>query len=169
MRRLFIALEIPEDKKDLLYEVSKALSKSVSGNFVDRDKMHVTIRFLGDPNIPDDRITGAVKEINGGFRREIDVRGVDSFYHGDTPSVMFFNVSTDLSDINSKLSALLGIEEDKRFYPHITICRLKGREGVEDARRKYKDFSLSFLSNGLTLFDSDFKSYRRITGPSAGS
>lgn len=169
MRRLFIALDIPQDGRELLGGISDEISRSINGNFVGRDKMHVTVRFLGNPDASNARIIDAVKKVNEAFRREIDVKGVDAFYSGGRPSILFFGVFTDLSGVDSQISSLLGLEEDRRFHPHITVCRLRGNADVEGIKRRYKNFSVSFISNGLTLFDSNFKSYTRVTGPEGGS
>ena len=165
MKRLFIALEIPEKEKEVLNKVSNEIAKSLHGTFVDKDKMHVTVRFLGDTSIGEERIRDAIETINEGFRREIKIQGLDAFYRDGSPSVLFFRVATDLSDVNLTLSKLLGIKAEKDFHPHVTVCRLKEENNVESIKEKYSDFSLSFTSKGLTLFDSDFKSYRRIIGP----
>lgn len=165
MKRLFIALEMPEKEKEVLNKVSNEIAKSVYGTFVDKDKMHVTVRFLGDTNIEEERIKNAIEAINEGFHREITIQGLDAFYRDGSPTVLFFRVATDLSDVNLALSKLLGIEAEKDFHPHVTVCRLKGKNNVESIKEKYSNFNLSFTSKGLTLFDSDFKSYRRIIGP----
>ncbi|MGC8516642.1 MAG: RNA 2',3'-cyclic phosphodiesterase [Candidatus Acidifodinimicrobium sp.] len=165
MKRLFIALEIPGKERDTLDRVSKEIAKSVHGSFVDKEKMHVTIRFLGDTDISEDRIVNAIESINKGFKREIDISGLDAFYHGGLPSILFFKVATELNDINTAISSQLNIEPDRDFHPHITICRLKGENNVESIKERYSKFRLSFVSNGLALFNSDFRSYKRITGP----
>lgn len=160
MRRLFIAIEIDEIIKKEICDFLKTLSKELPNEKLeDCGKLHITILFLGNTNIEDQRLIDTIKAIK--FNREIEIKGLNAFYNGRFPRVLFLNVITNLEDIHNELCNKLDIR-DERFSPHITISRLKNTKEITNLIQKYSDIKFTFLSNHLSLFNSDMHSYQRI-------
>ena len=142
--------------------IEEQLKTKVNGSFVDRDKLHITFLFLGDTFIPENNIISSIDAAYGG-EKEIDVSGLGVFPSLKRPRVLFARVVTDLYSRYAALCGLLGLQQETSFSPHITLCRLKGKqENVNNIIEDYKDIKISFTSNKLSLFDSDFKNYYRI-------
>ncbi len=160
MRRLFIAIEIEDNTKKQICELLNNIKKRLpEEKIVDCDKLHITILFLGDTNIDIEKIIETIDSVK--FSREIQIKGLDAFYYYNRPKVLFLKVTTNLNDIHDELCNKLKIA-DKRFSPHITISRLKYTKDISELIKTYGSFEFKFISNGLTLFNSDFKNYQKI-------
>ena len=49
MNRYFISVEIPKKtKEDIFSFFYQKLDKKIAGKFVDKEKLHITLLFLGD-------------------------------------------------------------------------------------------------------------------------
>ena len=159
MRRLFIAIEIPDEVKKSIATAVDKIKKDVAGTFVSPEKLHISILFLGSPKQTDDEIIEALKTIE--FDKEVEIGGLGAFPSMKNPRTLFVKVHTDLEDVHKLLTEKIGLPaRDGPFIPHITICRMK-----ETPTGKIDDsiFGMArFRAKKLTLFDSDFKSYRRV-------
>ncbi len=157
MRRLFIAIELPADVASKIDMFARKLSEKLYVRSVPKEKLHITMVFLGDPKTDDSDIISAVKRQKVGRRIELD--GLGAFPSFERPHVLFIGVKTDLSDVYSGL----GFLSDKPFVPHITICRFNGSiEPSLKERLEHTDFKAEFYADGLSLFNSDIKTYTRL-------
>ncbi len=159
MRRLFIAIEIPDEIKKSIATAVDEIKKDVAGTFVSPEKLHISILFLGSPKQTDEEITEALKAIE--FDREVEIGGLGAFPSTKNPRTLFMKVHTDLQDVHKLLMKKIGLPaRDEPFIPHITICRMK-----ETPTKEIDDSifgMMKFRAKKLTLFDSDFKNYRRV-------
>ncbi len=114
---------------------------------VDQDKIHITIKFLGDTE--EDRI----KEISDIVRRvlkehepfELNIKGVGAFPHLDYMKVVWIGVEEcpELQKIAHRIEeelVPLGFSRnDRSFSPHITVARVKGGKNKKELAHLLRD------------------------------
>ncbi|MBM3567142.1 MAG: RNA 2',3'-cyclic phosphodiesterase [Alphaproteobacteria bacterium] len=128
MKRLFVALGLPEDVRRAL----AALGGGVPGaRWVPAENHHVTLRFIGEV---DGGLFRDIQDLLAGVRGarfELTLRGVDHF-GGDQPRQIIARVVSNpaLSQLRNSVEAALGRAglpaEGRKFQPHVTLARLKG-------------------------------------------
>ncbi len=133
--RLFIAVPLPDDARELLCGLQDKLRSEVKrAAWVQRDAMHVTVRFLGETD------EGLVPEIDEVLREglaehppfEAILRGGGAFPNARRPKVFWVGLedghrfSQLAHAANLSLSALGFPAVHKPFRPHATLCRLRG-------------------------------------------
>lgn len=131
MIRLFVALELPEPVRNRLAGLCNGIPDV---RWVDPHNMHLTLRFIGEaeePLLPEiDAVLSAVR--CSGFRLALD--GVDIFGDRRRARILWAGVrpSDDLITLQSKVESALArarlAAESRKFHPHITLARLKGKK-----------------------------------------
>ncbi len=160
MRRLFIAIELkPEISNEIWTSISKIKAK-VNGAFVEKEKLHITLLFLGDPKLSNGDIINAVKSQT--IDRDIEISGLDAFPSWAGPRLLFIDIKTNLSDVYRELCQKLGVKEERSFRPHITICRIKGNMASKMELQTSFYVDERFRVKKLSLFDSDFRNYHQL-------
>lgn len=99
--------------------------------WVDPDLIHLTLKFLGE--VDDDQIVEVckvVEDVTAGFGYfDVEVEKVGSF--GRPPRVIWIGMreSEGLSrlwaDLDGRLAEIGFDADEKRFVPHLTLCRVK--------------------------------------------
>ncbi len=160
MRRLFIAIELPPE---ILNKIAASVTKikpKVNGAFVRKEKLHITLLFIGDPKLSDEDIINVVKEQS--IDRDIEISGLDAFPSWGKPRLLFIDVKTNLSDVYRGLCKKLNVREETSFRPHITLCRIKGDMAAKFEIQTRFDVDEKFRAKKLSLFDSNFESYKKL-------
>ncbi len=134
--RAFIAADIPSDVKDEIGKIQKKLMGEVrsSVKWVDVEKIHVTLRFLGD--VPEEKIELLCQVLPKGGREvapfKISIKGLGVFPNLSRPRVIWVGMESQgnkMDQLYSQIEALvrdLGFTPEKRaFSPHLTIGRIK--------------------------------------------
>ena len=143
--RLFIAAFLPEETKDALYLYIKSLRSSLQGvRWEPREKLHVTLRFLGDvdesclENISAD--VGST--VCGSGSVECGFNDFCLFPGPRKPRVLTLGLvkSEQFQSLFDKVQIALlqnGFEMEKRkFIPHVTLGRIRGDfEGIREIPR----------------------------------
>jgi 2'-5' RNA ligase len=160
MPRLFTGLEIPPD-------VAFALSLKKGGlhgaRWIDKENYHITLRYVGEV---DNRTANDVVDTLDRFTRfESFVLRLDHLgsFGGNKPRALF--AGADLTDSLSRLQASqeralqkIGLPPDSRkFFPHVTLARLKSTTPDELARYLQESLRfepLSFPVSRFVLFSS---------------
>ena len=139
MIRAFTAIPLPEEVTDALEIVQDDLP---AGRPVLPEDMHITLVFLGEVRNPD------LDELNLAFEAvrpppfDLSLTGLGQF-GGAAPRVIYAAVgeSSPLRRLQAKLQQAarnLGIEiPSRRYVPHVTIARLKGRREEADAVARF--------------------------------
>lgn len=131
--RLFIAIEIPNEIKEFLYQLIY-LKTSLDGvSIVQKGNFHITLKFLGEVNeglIPD--ITNTLRKISNGFSPfTLKITHPGVFPDKFKPRVIW--IGTENTDslkemakrIDEEMESLGFKREDKNFKSHITVARVK--------------------------------------------
>ena len=131
MIRLFTAIEIPDEVRDLLLDLQSGLPGATWSPF---DNMHLTLRFIGDvPEPMVEEIEETLWRIQAeGF--SLKLKGVGRF-GGEGPRaqsrLVFAEIeqSDALTRLQGKIEQALqglGLEPERRkYHPHVTLARLK--------------------------------------------
>lgn len=138
--RLFIAVAIPENVLDVIINLRDEIyPEHKSVKWEDRNKLHITLKFLGD--VEQNKIPGVsavlknIAKKNSSFN--ISFSKFRMFYFKRNPRILWLGVkySSALYSIRNELEKQLsdaGFEiERKKFKPHLTLLRIRGRENFE--------------------------------------
>jgi len=161
--RLFIAIDLPDNIKDLASRFEKELSQFDVLRFVKHENMEMTLTFIGE--VPDndvDEIRRRLRKIKfdkfmlktSGFGFFPSNKRIRVLWLGLEKNDMFFKLQHDIRD-------LFGHKE--KFMPHITIARARkiiiGEANKLDDRIKgVSHEEISFEVNNFRLYSSILKS-----------
>lgn len=174
--RLFVALDLPGTLKEAL----AALKTDIPGaSWSNPANLHLTLKFLGDgideSRVPD--IIAALQAVQGP-PLTLALHGVGRFPPGDRqpPRVLWAALDAPPAlgvlarDVERALTPLGFPPEDRPFAPHLTLTRLKSRDG-EAAVRQFLARHAGLTSDPFTarafhLYASQLSShgatYRRL-------
>lgn len=161
MPRLFIALDLPENRRATL----QALQTDVlSARWTPPEQYHLTLRFIGDVSEEDIDTFGRVLDPVPGSTFSLESPGLGVFPSRRTPRVLF----ADIRRADALMTLQHGIDEallcagidraDKPFHPHVTVARLKRArpQAVRRYLRDRGDFSLApFPVSAYYLYQSE--------------
>jgi 2'-5' RNA ligase len=150
--RTFIALELPERvRKEIFKEFENLKNLGLaSGNFVERDNFHLTLKFLGD--ISEETIVKIKEKLS-----EVDF----SKFEMTTGKIGFFpsekyikviwielisNQLKFIKDIVDEKLSEIGINKDEReFSSHVTVARIKAIKDKDKFLEKIKELKIKKL------------------------
>lgn len=178
--RAFIAIELPEAVRDELAAVSRRLRDSkVRAGWVAADRMHLTLRFLGD--VTDEQIHRVESTLEPRYAAfapfDVTVRGAGAFPNLRAPSVVWVGVVpadgplAEAQGIAEEAASAIGLHPEKRrFHPHVTLARVKdtARAGsLAQAVERERDVEAgAFTVGAVSLFSSELRPagpvYRRL-------
>jgi len=130
MYRLFVGVELPLKLQNEIHKIYV--------NFpdcrlkpVDKDKLHITLKFMGDIEESDiHNIVNVLSTIT--FEPfEVELRGTGVFPHIKYPKVLWIGIEDKANKLNELAnrigSSLHDLAQDKanEFSPHVTISRIK--------------------------------------------
>jgi len=134
--RAFIALDLPETVKEVLYDsvspVIKRLKSQVK--WVAVENFHLTLRFIGNiSNLTSDVLREKMRSVMAGYNEiEFEVKSPGVFPSWKEPRVLWIGltpVKGDLLGLQKMVEELVQSvgypPEKQRFHPHITIGRVK--------------------------------------------
>lgn len=161
--RTFIAIDIPDELKEKIYNAFKNERQRVKGvKWVEKENLHLTLKFLGE--IKEEKIKEIEKildEIPNKFRSfEVSLGELGGFPNFKNPRVLWIKVSPpekieEIFNFIEEKTQRLNIErEERKFHPHITIARIKERKGVSFENKKFDD---KFKAERIVLFKSDLR------------
>jgi len=141
--RIFIAIELPPEVKELLTELQAELKTYTKGplRWIKPELMHLTLCFIG--NIEEQQIPAladAVEQAICVFKGlKVSTNRIGGFPSLKTPKLIYLGLGdscqlTALSDrinavIDTKLGANKSPERNGKYHPHLTLCRV-GRQGT---------------------------------------
>jgi 2'-5' RNA ligase len=180
--RLFVAVEIPEDVKDVAWEaVAPWRERFPRARWVPRENWHVTLKFLGStwPRLADwvPQRVSAVAQEHAAF--ETRVFGLGAFPSARRARVVWVGLDDeagDMAQLAGALDAGLAREfkpEGRPFRPHLTVARSEPPLTLPDGFGETPLESAVFSVNALALFRSHLQrpapKYERLaTFPLAG-
>jgi len=138
--RAFVALEMPGDVVDSLFQAQKELETAGADvKLVERENLHLNLRFLGDLG------EAEVSEVKSRLRRlslrgaDVTVRGVGAFPTIARPRVVWAGIAQEDEPLvipiaREVIGTLEGIGErdDRPFRPHITLARVRSGRNMRE-------------------------------------
>ncbi|MGC8844958.1 MAG: RNA 2',3'-cyclic phosphodiesterase [Candidatus Hydrogenedens sp.] len=134
--RAFIAIEIPSDVREIIWNNTKPASGMLKSlvKWVPPENMHLTLRFLGAITLSiSDKLRENLRQISVQFnpvKFKLSVPGV--FPSWKEPRVLWVGldiIEGDINQIQSKIeqqAQMVGLPQEKqKFHPHITVGRVK--------------------------------------------
>jgi len=160
MRRLFVAVDLPANVKDQLAIMCCGLP---GAKWVPPEQLHLTLRFIGDVDGTLFRdLKESLLEIHfASFF--IQLKGVGFFPPRGKPRVLWVGVvkNANLALLQKKIENVLvksGLEPERRkFFPHITLARLRNTPDSRSAAfHAYNSMFISdeFPAEKFTLYSS---------------
>lgn len=140
MRRLFVAIELPEAAKVALTAAQDSLRGDLPGaRWVEPDGMHLTLKFLGPvENAAVDDIAAALEEaVREHKAYRFSVQGIGGFPTHTRPRVVWAGIkdgghTAELAKPVEHSMERLGFKpEDRPFHPHITLARIKDPQRLD--------------------------------------
>jgi RNA 2',3'-cyclic 3'-phosphodiesterase len=138
--RLFIAVEPPPDIRAAIAALRDELKRSGADvRWENTDKLHITLRFLGD--VASELLPDFVTMIEGVAADRGPIRvtygGIGCFPHRRDPRVVWVGVDDPTGELKRLQQQIedgcraLGVSpEPKVFHAHVTIGRVKGRRNL---------------------------------------
>ncbi len=135
--RTFIAIDIPQDLRELIKGIRKDL-EGVHGrvSWVRTENIHLTLKFLGE--VDEARLPLVIKALEGAARGapplELCSGVLGAFPSMRRPRVLYLAIEENpglmaLSRAIEKELAKIGLSADKKpFRAHLTICRIRSPE-----------------------------------------
>lgn len=160
--RLFIAIDLPLDVKDYLYNLQKSFDKNLAKiTWVSKKNLHLTLKFLGEIDASKlDEIKKILRNIKfSSF--EVSLNNFTCFPDFSFPRVLW--VALKPEDNIFKLAQLIDEEtlliskSDVQFKAHLTIGRVKTikfKERFTEQLKKIKIEKIKFRIDSFTLYKS---------------
>ncbi len=164
-RRLFIALEVPGEWKEVICSRQKRFP---FGRWTRREQIHLTLRFLGDvceDKIPElEAYCREIKHPSGPVPFSAEEIGV--FPNQRRATSLHIRLAPDESllklkkELDGGLRRILGMEAEESYIPHITIMRMHHPASAAELEQLFewgRGLELPRVNAGmLTLFHSHF-------------
>jgi 2'-5' RNA ligase len=169
--RSFISIELPENIKKEIFKTFESLKNSgyIYGNFVQKDNIHLTLKFLG--NLSEEKIQEIQNKLS---EIKLNSFGATTGEIGFFPSEKYIRViwvdlvSDELKNlkkiIDDKLHEI-GVNHDNReFSSHLTVARIKKVKDKENFLKKLKELKVKKMNFDVDSFFL-IKSELRREGP----
>lgn len=173
----FIAVELEEKIADKVWEYTQNVLKPCckGGRWVKKDNYHITLKYLGDTKEEDlpavfDALKLAVRNKEGFILSTVDT-GTFGMQKGLTARVLWLGVSghpgklKSIKDDIEKRMADLGFDPDRRFSPHITLCRDVKFTGDIEAWPRFPPLGIPVRA--ISLMESRVEEGKRLYAPLA--
>lgn len=143
--RAFIAIDVNfnEEMKKIYEELKKTNAKL---KFVEPENVHLTIKFLGEI---DERLVGKIKKEMEEATKEIKpfkakLKGLGVFPNENHIRVIWIGFvdngeSRKIAENIENRLVKYGFKKEHGYKPHVTIARMKSREGKEEILKIIKE------------------------------
>jgi 2'-5' RNA ligase len=168
--RSFIAVEIPDPVKMEIGEVTGLLKKyDADVKWVTVGNLHITLKFLGstpEEAVPEIR-KSLVKTVSSFQPFYIKIQGTGIFPNRKYPRVVWVGVEGGdtlvklAGDIDNAMSFFGYRKEEREFKPHLTLGRVRSREGISSVVNELDNFREkefgTFAADRIRLMRSELK------------
>jgi len=169
VKRIFIVIDLSEDARQAAAEYIERLRADftrIKVGWEHPEKLHFTIRFLGDIDEEQlDKVCSVVKtaaDQSEPFSVRIIETGV--FPHYKNPKVLWLGPKRgfdEMTAINARIESGLEsagfVPERRKFHPHVTIARIRDMEKSRELVRTHRQRQFEpivFTAAGITIYES---------------
>ncbi|WP_051920359.1 RNA 2',3'-cyclic phosphodiesterase [Thermodesulfobacterium hydrogeniphilum] len=173
MVRAFLAIDLPEELKKKLYELSKIEPpEGLKIKWVERPNFHITLKFFG--SISEKLLEKIFKASEKALKEEssfkLVIDKIGYFPEKGNPRVVWIGLKLEndqllnIHKILEKIFKKMKISDRKeKFHPHITLFRVKKLSDKEDFNAYLKNLAkesqilegFNFIVKELTIFKSN--------------
>lgn len=169
MNRLFLSLEIPEFVLDKIISIRDDIyGSSEKIRWEKKEKLHITLKFFGDKtDFQKNKIIESLSSIDlsNYSEMQLEFNKFGLFYRNRKPVILWCGLKTseNLNNLFSEIELVLekiDIKKEKRkFKPHLTLLRLRGRENLSKIKNitDYDLNGIKFKPEKIILFNSELK------------
>ncbi len=130
--RLFVGIPIPEKEKKIIMNGIKKYLDIPGLKWVAESNLHITLKFLGEVNEEKlKRVRERLKNMESHESFNVISSSIGAFPSPSSPRVIWLGVKEgyeEISELNENIEEemkKIGFKREKRFHPHITLCRVK--------------------------------------------
>lgn len=163
-RRVFVAVEVPDEARDLLAARLDGLVgiASIPGTVVPPENWHLTLRFLGGVDEPTlDRVTAELDEMVMPAAFVLRLGTLGAFSRPARASVLWAGIErgaeelTDLAARVEQAMEAIGFEREGRpYHPHLTLSRIRPEQDVRELIDDVPAVGVSFEVGSIALVES---------------
>jgi RNA 2',3'-cyclic 3'-phosphodiesterase len=166
-KRLFIAIPIPDDKKNILL---KQINFDNLFKITKKENIHITLMFLGDTE--ENLIPEIIKNLEESLKKiqkiNLSVNTIGQFPPKGIPNIIYFTGEKGKSELISLSKIIknnlkkINLFDSKDFNYHITIARLnKNQSNRVNIELPEINDKIEFIADKIILYQSEL--YK--TGP----
>lgn len=153
--RLFVAIDLPKEVKDYLYNLQKGIgSQNAKIKWVDKKNLHLTLKFLGE--VDETKIENLKQKLEcinvNGFEAKLSKIG--AFPNESKINVVWAGVEPE--DKVIELQKLVDVETldfgDLKLGSHITLGRVKLVKNKDKFKSKLREIKLKDLTFSVGSF-----------------
>ncbi len=166
--RLFIAIELSQEIRNTLAQIESHLKYAAADvKWVEKDNIHLTLKFLGEVSEEKaEKVKAVLDEIGRDFKPfEISIKDIGAFPKIDYPRVIWVGLekgskeSIELAGrIDDALSKIGFQKETRPFAAHLTIGRVRSSKNKEALKEKMLSYHLPSTAyhpiSSVVLFQS---------------
>lgn len=165
--RCFVSIEFPEHLRSEIFHAFEKVnnSKICTGNFVEKENLHLTLTFLGDVS---EEELGKAKKILGkiDFQKfSIETGEVGFFPDENFIKIIWVGIhSPEIINLRNEIEETLKKEgfdfKEVDFVPHLTVARIKNIKDKKlfmDEVNKIKPGKMFFIAEDFSLMKSILK------------
>lgn len=166
--RTFIAIELSEEIRETLAQIQSHLKYSGADvKWVEKDNIHLTLKFLGE--ISEEKLQQVIAALEITAKEtpcfEISIKDIGAFPKIDYPRVIWVGLdkgakeSTEIAlKVDEELSKIGFGKESRPFAAHLTIGRVRSSKNKEALKDKITQYTIhnthDELVSRITLFKS---------------
>ncbi|HEY7563598.1 MAG TPA: RNA 2',3'-cyclic phosphodiesterase [Acidimicrobiia bacterium] len=160
MRRLFLAVPLPEDVR---FTLAQHLGpKALPGKPVPPMNWHLTLRFLGwtEP-VTEEKLTAGLDQADLGRTFEIELGEMGAFPKPARATVLWLGLARGIEDLSAlnlvceEACQAVGLTpEDRPFSAHLTLSRIRPNQDVRPLIEAYQAAPFRWSAGELVLFES---------------
>ena len=158
--RLFIAINLPKEVKDYLFDLQKEFKDYGKINFIHKKNLHLTLKFLG--NVDDNKLKEIKEKLNKVKSKnfEISLNSLGIFPDKEFIRILWIdlNPKNKVIELAQKIDQeLIQFPNDHPFSDHITLGRVKIIKNKDEFLKKLslELKPLTFKVNSFELMKSD--------------
>ncbi|CAN5802244.1 hypothetical protein BH18ACT11_BH18ACT11_02720 [soil metagenome] len=160
--RTFVAVFPPQEVREALFRAARDLPASHDFRLIGQEKIHLTLKFLGD--ITEDelnRVTQALERLSGRHKPfEVSTSAFGAFPSRRRARILWAGLEAGASllrtvaeDVEDLLEPVGFEREDRPYVPHLTLGRAKARQARLDGTGA-SPLALRFAVTGVDLVQS---------------
>ena len=158
--RAFIAINLPKEVKDYLFDLQKEFKDSGKINFVHKKNIHLTISFLG--NIDGNKLKQIKEKLSKIKLKsfEVSLNSLGVFPNKDFIRILWVNLTPKdkIFELSKNIDQeLIEFSNKQEFSDHITLGRVKFLKNKQEFLKKLnlKIKPIKFKINSFELIKSD--------------